>query len=78
MIDWKRKFSSRKFWMAIAGFVSGMMIFFGRSKSEASQVGALIMSAASVIAYVISEGWVDSANAGFYYSEGEESNDDIE
>lgn len=78
-IDWKRKLSSRKLWLAIAGFVSGLMICFGRSESEATQVSALIMSAASVIAYIVSEGLVDSSNVNFYYSEGEESDyDDAE
>lgn len=78
-IDWKRKLSSRKLWLAIAGFVSGLMICFGRTESEATQVSALIMSAASVIAYIVSEGLVDSSNVNFSYSEGEESDyDDAE
>lgn len=78
-IDWKRKLSSRKLWLAIAGFVSGLMICFGRTESEATQVSALIMSAASVIAYIVSEGLVDSSNVNFIYSEGEESDyDDAE
>jgi len=37
-IDWKRKLSSRKLWFAVAGFVSGLMVFCGRSESEATQV----------------------------------------
>ena len=76
MIDWKRKLSSRKLWMAVAGFVSGLMMFFGRPESEATQVGALIMQAACVIAYIISEGFIDSANAGFIYAE--DDSDDAE
>lgn len=67
MIDWKRKLSSRKLWLAIAGFVSGLMVFFGRPEAEATQVSALIMSGASVISYIISEGFIDSANAGYVY-----------
>ena len=77
-IDWKRKLSSRKLWLAIAGFVSGLMICFGRTESEATQVSALIMSAASVIAYIVSEGLVDSSNVNFDYSEGEELEDVFE
>lgn len=61
MINWKRKFTSRKLWVAIAGFVSGLMIYAGRSESEASQVGGLIMSAAAVIGYLIGEGLADSS-----------------
>lgn len=75
MIDWKRKLSSRKLWLAVAGFVAGIMVFLGRSESEASQVSALIMSAASVISYIISEGLIDSANAGYVYEDEGESDD---
>lgn len=74
-MDWKRKLSSRKLWLAVAGFVSGLMVFFGRSESEATQVSALIMSAASVISYIISEGLIDSANAGYVYEDEGESDD---
>jgi hypothetical protein len=70
-IDWKRKLSSRKLWLAIAGFVSGILIFLGKSEAEATQVSALIMSMASVIAYIVSEGWIDSANAGYEYGKAE-------
>lgn len=59
-IDWKRKLTSRKFWMAVVGFVTGLLIFIGKSESEAAQVGALIMQAASIIAYCIGEGLADS------------------
>lgn len=59
-IDWKRKLTSRKFWMSIAAFVSGMMIYFGHSQAEVTQVTALIMSGASVVAYCIGEGLADS------------------
>lgn len=75
MIDWKRKLSSRKLWLAIAGFVAGIMVFCGKSESEAAQVSALIMSAASVISYIISEGLIDSANAGYIYEDEGESDD---
>jgi hypothetical protein len=60
-MDWKRKLTSRKLWMAVAGFVSGLMIFFGRSESESAQVAALILQGASVLAYCIGEGMADSS-----------------
>lgn len=78
MIDWKRKLSSRKLWLAIAGFVSGLMVFFGRTESEATQVSALIMSAASVISYIISEGLIDSANAGYLNEAADDESDDLD
>lgn len=61
-IDWKRKLTSRKLWVATAGFVSGLLIFFGHSEAEAAQVAALIMSGASVIAYCVGEGLADGGN----------------
>lgn len=70
-IDWKKKLSSRKLWLAIAGFVSGLMIFFGKSEAEAAQVSGIIMAGASVVAYIVAEGLIDSANAGYDYGEGE-------
>lgn len=59
-IDWKRKLTSRKLWVAVAGFVSGIMIFRGASESDAAQVAALIMSGASVVGYLIGEGLADA------------------
>lgn len=59
-IDWKRKLTSRKLWVAVAGFVTGLMIYMGHTEAEASQVAALILSGASVLAYCIGEGLADS------------------
>lgn len=58
-IDWRRKLTSRKLWVAVAGFVSGLLIYFGHTEQDAAQVAALIMSGASVIAYCIGEGLAD-------------------
>jgi hypothetical protein len=59
-----RKLTSRKFWAAIAGFVTGLLIYFGKTAEQADQVAALIMSAASVVAYIVGEGLIDAAGAG--------------
>ena len=56
-----RKLTSRKLWVRIANFVSMMMISFGNTESEASQVAALIMAGAGVIGYVVAEGLADSS-----------------
>lgn len=60
-IDWKRKLTSRKFWMALAAFISGLIIAFKGSAEVAETVSGCIMSAASVIAYVLGEGLADAA-----------------
>ena len=48
-INWKRKLTSRKFWLAVAGFVGPLMLAFGASEAVASQVTALIMAGAAVV-----------------------------
>lgn len=63
-IDWVKKLTSRKFWAAVASFVSMMIIFFGGAESTATQVTALIMAGASVVAYIIGEGLADASNSG--------------
>lgn len=64
MIDWTRKLTSRKLWVAVAGFVSGILVFVGRPESEAAQVAALILQGASVLAYCLGEGMADGGNYG--------------
>lgn len=61
-IDWVRKLTSRKFWTAVASFVSMMMVACGGTESQAAQVTALIIAGATVLAYIIGEGRVDAAN----------------
>jgi threonine/homoserine/homoserine lactone efflux protein len=63
MIDWKRKLTSRKFWTAIAEFVTMLIIALGGAQETAVQVTALIMAGAAVIAYIIGEGLTDAAAA---------------
>lgn len=62
-INWKRKLTSRKFWMAATSFISMMITAAGGAESTATQVTALILAGASVVAYIIGEGLTDSANA---------------
>ena len=59
-----RKLTSRKLWVAIAGFVVGLVVAFGGSAELAETVSGLIMAAASIVAYIIGEGLTDAARAG--------------
>ena len=59
-IDWKRKLSSRKLWAAVAGIVTGLAMVFGLDQSVISNVAGAVVSAASVAAYIITEGKVDA------------------
>lgn len=62
MNDWKRKLTSRKFWLSLATFVSMLLIFLNVDKGTAEQIAALIMAGAVVIGYVIGEGLADGGN----------------
>lgn len=60
-IDWKRKLSSRKLWAAVAGIVTGLAMVFGLDEHIISTVAGGVVSAASVVAYILTEGKVDAA-----------------
>ena len=62
-IDWKRKLSSRKLWAAVAGIVTGLAMVFGLDEGTISSVAGAVVSVASVVAYIITEGRVDAAAA---------------
>jgi phosphate/sulfate permease len=59
-INWKQKLTSRKFWAAIVGFVTPMLLAFGMAENDVTQVVAIIMAGADVVAYIIAEGLVDA------------------
>lgn len=60
MIDWKKKLASRKFWMAVVAFITPLLLAFGVAEAEVTQVTAIIMAGADVLAYIIAEGMVDA------------------
>ena len=62
MIDWKRKLTSRKFWMALVAFITPLMLAFGVSEDTVTQTAAIIMAGADVLAYIVAEGMVDAQN----------------
>lgn len=59
-IDWKRKLSSRKLWAAAAGIVTGLAMVFGLDEGTISSVAGAVVSVASVVTYIITEGKVDA------------------
>ena len=61
-INWVRKLTSRKLWTAVASFVSMMIVATGGAENTATQVTALIMAGASVVAYIIGEGLMRQRN----------------
>ena len=57
------KLKSRKLWAAIAGLISGLSIIFGVDTSVSSTVSGAVVSVASIITYIITEGKIDAAGA---------------
>ena len=58
-INWKQKLTSRKFWAAVIGFVTAILIALNYSELEVEQVAGLISATSVLIAYIIGEGLVD-------------------
>ena len=59
-IDWKRKLSSRKLWAAAAGIITGLAMVFGLDEGTISSVAGAVVSVASVVTYILTEGKVDA------------------
>ncbi len=55
-----RKLTSRKLWVAVAGLVSGLILAFGGTESDAATVSGVILQAASVLGYLLAEGLADA------------------
>ena len=60
-IDWISKLTSRKFWLAVVGFVTPLLIAFGVSENDSAQIASIIMAGATMISYIIGEGLVDAS-----------------
>ena len=59
-IDWKRKLSSRKFWLAIAGFVTSVLVAFSVDESIITKVASIFSATGIVCAYLFAEAKTDS------------------
>lgn len=57
-----RKLTSRKLWVAVAGFVSGLIVAFDGDAEVAETVSGLILQGAAVLGYIIAEGLADAAH----------------
>lgn len=77
MIDWKSKLSSRKFWVALIGFISALMFAFNYAEADIEKVAGIITAGSTLIVYILAEAHVDAnrdSNIGntynTYYPEG--------
>lgn len=60
----KAKLTSRKFWLALAAFIVGVLALFGVNADLTQQISGVIISLGAVIAYIVGEGLVDTAAVG--------------
>ena len=61
-IDWKRKLTSRKFWAAVIGFITALLIAFNVDKLTVEQTVAIVSALGTLVAYIIGEGMTDAAH----------------
>ena len=54
-IDWKKKLTSRKFWAAVIGFISAILVAVNVPEMEMEQIIAVVSGAAVLIAYIVGE-----------------------
>lgn len=59
-INWKQKLTSRKFWAAVTGFTTAILVAFKVDELTIEQVVSVISASAVLIAYIIGEGLVDA------------------
>lgn len=58
-VDWKRKLTSRKFWMAVIGLVVSIMMLFNVDSEKQERITAVITATATLMTYIIGESIVD-------------------
>lgn len=59
-----KKLCSRKLWTAIAGVLAGVALAFGIDADVVSTVAGAVVSAVSVVTYIVTEGRIDAAAVG--------------
>jgi uncharacterized membrane protein len=60
-INWIQKLTSRKFWAAVIGFVTAILMAFNVDSMTVEQVISVVSACSVLIAYIIGEGLVDSS-----------------
>lgn len=61
-MDWKRKFTSRKFWAAVISVFISVAVLCGVESEKQERIVAVISSSAVLISYIVGEGMVDAKN----------------
>ena len=59
-----RKLTSRKLWVAVAAFISGLIVALDGDATTAETISGLILQGGAVVSYILAEGWADAAHTG--------------
>lgn len=59
-INWVQKLTSRKLWVSVAAFISGLVLAFSGDENTAQTVSGVILQGAAVLGYLLAEGLVDT------------------
>lgn len=58
-INWKQKLSSRKFWAAMIGFITAILVACNYTETDIAKVAAIVSSMGTLVAYILAEGYID-------------------
>jgi len=61
--DFIRKISSRKFWAAIAGWITSLLTAFNVAENAIAQTVIIVTGIGALAVYMLAEGKVDKARA---------------
>lgn len=60
----KSKLTSRKFWAAVTGFVSALLVLYNVDEITIERIIALLSAEGALIAYILTEGAIDRQATG--------------
>lgn len=59
-IDWTKKLSSRKFWVALSALICALCVLFGVDDFTIEKLTATISALGVLAAYILTEGYIDA------------------
>ena len=57
--EWRKKLSSRKFWVAVSAFAVALCVLFGVDVLTVEKLTATISALGVLMAYIFTEGYLD-------------------
>ena len=76
--DLIRKLTSRKFWVAMAGFVTALLIARGAAPDSIERIISVITAIGALITYIFAEGIADSGYKTLHIENYNDSNGEAE